>query len=88
MAVRSAPTFFNSPFYWTEFDIFFIDCFEYFVYTDYRTFVCVYKGVRIMKDKKEKIIKLMDKLMTDKLTSNQIEYIYHLACKLFGHTPD
>lgn len=36
-----------------------------------------------MKDYKEKLIELLDKL-----SSSQIEYIYHLACKLFGHTPD
>lgn len=36
-----------------------------------------------MKGYKEKLIKLLDLL-----TENQIEYIYHLATKLFGHSPD
>ena len=60
-----------------------IDYSEDLFYTDFRTNVCVYKGVRIMKDLKEKFTKLLDKL-----TSNQIEYLYYLACKLFGHAPD
>ncbi len=60
-----------------------IDYSEKLTYTGFRTNVCVYKGVRIMKDKKEKFTKLLDKL-----TSSQIEYLYHLACKLFGHAPD
>ena len=60
-----------------------IDYSKNLIYTDFRTDVCVCKGVRIMKEQKEKLIKLLDKL-----TSNQIEYIYHLACKLFGHAPD
>ena len=60
-----------------------IDYSEYFAYTDFRTDVCVYKGVHRMKDYKEKLIKLLDKL-----ASSQIEYLYHLACKLFGQTAD
>ena len=60
---------------------------ENFPYTDFRTNVCVYKGVRIMKDQKEKFTKLMDKLC-EKLSAKQIEYLYYLACKLFGHAPD
>ena len=60
-----------------------IDYSESLIYTKFRTNVCVYKGVRIMKDQKEKFTKLLDKL-----TSNQIEYLYYLACKLFGHAPD
>lgn len=32
---------------------------------------------------KEKLIKLIDNL-----TESQIEYIYHLVTRLFGHTPD
>ena len=36
-----------------------------------------------MKDYKEKLVELLDKL-----ASSQIEYIYHLACKLFGQTVD
>ena len=40
-----------------------------------------------MNDQKEKFTKLMDKLF-EKLTSKQIEYLYYLACKLFGHAPD
>lgn len=36
-----------------------------------------------MKEYKEKFVKLLDKL-----TANQIEYLYHLTCKLFGQTPD
>lgn len=36
-----------------------------------------------MKDKKEMFNKLLDKL-----SANQIEYLYHLACKLFGQAPD
>ena len=61
----------------------YVDYSKYFVYTVNKTYVCVYKGVRIMKDQKELLTKLLDKL-----TSNQVEYLYHLACKLFGHTPD
>lgn len=60
-----------------------IDYSEYFTYTDFRTDVCVYKGVLRMKEYKEKFIKLLDEL-----TANQIVYLYHLGCKLFGHTPD
>ena len=60
-----------------------IDYSEYFTYTCFRTNVCVYKGVHIMKDYKEKLVELLDKL-----TSSRIEYIYHLVCKLFGHTAD
>lgn len=36
-----------------------------------------------MKDYKEKLINLLEKL-----TVSQIEYIYHLTCKLFGQTAD
>ena len=36
-----------------------------------------------MKEYKEKFIKLLDKL-----TSSQIEYLYRLAEKLFGHASD
>lgn len=36
-----------------------------------------------MKEYKEKFMKLLDKL-----TSSQIEYLYHLAERLFGHTSD
>jgi hypothetical protein len=36
-----------------------------------------------MNEYKEKLVKQLDKL-----TSSQIEYIYHLVCKLFGHTCD
>lgn len=36
-----------------------------------------------MKEYKEKLIKLLDKL-----TSSQIEYLYYFACKLFGQAPD
>ena len=61
----------------------FIDYSEYIIYTGCRTDVCVYKGVHKMKEYKEKLI-----ILLDKLTGNQIEYIYYLACKLFGHTPD
>ena len=82
LVVRAAPTFVQSKLL----DIirqFFIDSSEYLIYTIYRTNVCVYKGVRIMNEQKEMLTKLLDKL-----TSNQIEYLYYLACKLFGHTPD
>ena len=36
-----------------------------------------------MKEYKEMLIKFLDML-----TENQIEYIYHLVAKLFGHSPD
>ena len=36
-----------------------------------------------MRSMKEKLIKLIDSL-----TESQIEYIYHLANKLFGHATD
>lgn len=36
-----------------------------------------------MKEYKEMLIELLDML-----TDNQIEYIYRLAAKLFGHSPD
>lgn len=64
-----------------------IDYSEYLTYTVIRTCVCVYKGVRRMKDQKEKLIKKSIELL-DKLSSAQIEYLYHLACKLFGHASD
>ena len=61
----------------------FVDYSEYFIYTGYRTDVCVYKGVHRMKEYKDKLVALLEKL-----TVNQIEYIYHLTCKLFGQAPD
>ena len=64
-----------------------IDYSKNLIYTDFRTYVCVYKGVQRMKDQKEKFRMLLDKLL-DKLTSNQIEYLYYLGCKLFGQAPD
>ena len=36
-----------------------------------------------MNNFKKKLIELLDKLEDSK-----IEYLYHLACKLFGHAPD
>lgn len=36
-----------------------------------------------MSSMKEKLIKLIDNL-----TESQIEYIYYLVTKLFGHAPD
>lgn len=36
-----------------------------------------------MNDYKEKLIDLLDKI-----SASQIEYLYHLAIKLFGHAPD
>lgn len=36
-----------------------------------------------MNEHKDKLIKLLDNL-----TKSQIVYLYHLACKLFGHAPD
>ena len=60
-----------------------IDYLEYFAYTGFRTDVCVYRGGHKMKEYKEMLIKLLDML-----TENQIEYIYHLMTKLFGHSPD
>jgi hypothetical protein len=41
------------------------------------------KGCVELKEYKEKFAKLLDKL-----TVNQIKYIYFLACKLFGYAPD
>jgi hypothetical protein len=82
----SAPTLLSKIYVSVLLDIFrqiSIDYSEYFAYTDFRTDVCVYKGVHRMKDYKEKLIKLLDKL-----ASSQIEYIYHLACRLFGQTAD
>ena len=82
MAVRLPPHFLMSHIL----DIFrqiSIDYSKNLTYTDFRTSVCVYKGVHRMKEYKEKFIKLLDNL-----TANQIEYLYHLACKLFGHAPD
>ena len=60
-----------------------IDYSDYLIYTDFRTFVCVYREVHRMKGYKEKLIKLLDKL-----TPNQIEYLYYLVTKLFGQAPD
>ena len=60
-----------------------IDYLEYLTYTEFRTDVCVYKGVHRMKEYKDKLIKLLDKL-----ADRQVEYLYHLACRLFGHAPD
>jgi hypothetical protein len=64
-----------------------IDYSEDSKYNWYRTNVCVYKGVRRMKDCKETMIELMNKLLR-KLTAKQIEYLYHLGTKLFGETVD
>lgn len=64
-----------------------IDYSEYFTYTSFRTDVCVYKGVHRMKEYKEKLINNFVKLL-NKLAVSQIEYLYHLACRLFGHAPD
>ena len=61
----------------------FIDYSKYIIYTGFRTDVCVYKGVRRMKEYKDKFIALLEKL-----TVNQIKYIYYLTCKLFGQAPD
>ena len=36
-----------------------------------------------MNEHKEKLIELLDNL-----TPSQIEYLSHLACKLFGHATD
>ena len=36
-----------------------------------------------MNEQREKFNKLLDKL-----SANKIEYLYHLACKLFGQAPD
>ena len=52
-----------------------------------RTDVCVYKGVYGMKDKREELIEKLNKLLKE-LTTNQIEYIYHLGAKLFGKAVD
>lgn len=64
-----------------------VDYSEYCGYNWYRTNVCVYKGVRGMKDYKEKMIERMNELLR-KLTAKQIEYLYHLGSKLFGETVD
>ena len=64
-----------------------IDYSEHFTYTGFRTDVCVYKGVHRMKEYKEKLINDFVKLLNE-LAVSQIEYLYHLACRLFGHTPD
>lgn len=82
MAVRLPPHFLLSVL-WDIIRHISIDYSEYLAYTDFRTFVCVYRGVHKMKEYKEKFVKLLDKL-----TANQIEYLYHLTCKLFGQTPD
>ena len=50
-----------------------------------RTDVRDCKGVHSMKNRKEQLIEFMNKLM-NKLTTNQIEYLYHLTTKLFGET--
>ena len=41
------------------------------------------KGVRIMTDYKEQLIALLNKL-----SHSQLEYLYYLVAKLFGHTTD
>ena len=64
-----------------------VDYSENFTYTDYRTDVCVYKGVHRMKENKEKLIDKFVKLLNE-LAVSQIEFLYHLACRLFGHAPD
>ena len=64
-----------------------IDYSEYFTYTGFRTDVCVYKGVHRMKEYKDKLINNFVNLL-NKLAVSQIEYLYHLACRLFGHAPD
>ena len=63
--------------------MFTLDWLVLFGYNHIRTYVCACKGVHKMKDYKEKFIKLLDKL-----PASQIEYLYHLACKLFGQTAD
>ena len=64
-----------------------IDYSEYFTYTGFRTDVCVYKGVHRMKEYKDKLINNFVNLLNN-LAESQIVYLYHLACRLFGHTPD
>ena len=64
-----------------------IDYSEYFTYTVFRTCVCVYKGVHRMKENKEMLIQKFIKLL-NKLAVSQIEYLYHLGCRLFGQTVD
>ena len=86
LAVRLPPHFLKGFVQYYLSDIIrqnFIDCSDYFVYTGFRTNVCVYRGVHRMKDYKEKLISLLEKL-----TGKQIEYIYHLTCKLFSQTAD
>lgn len=69
-----------------------IDYSEKFYYTDYRTNVCVYRGVHYMEDCKENNIELLKKLTANQikvlgeLTANQLEYLCCLAEKLFGKT--
>ena len=41
------------------------------------------KGVRIMTDYKEQLIALLNKL-----SHSQLEYLYYLVAKLFGHATD
>ena len=64
-----------------------IDYSEYFTYTGFRTDVCVYKGVHRMKEYKDKLINNFVNLLNN-LAESQIVYLYHLACRLFGHAPD
>ena len=82
-----APTFlkqfFNSPFYGTYFDKILLTILNVSSILVLEQMFAFTKGVHIMKDYKEKLIKLLEKL-----TAGQIEYIYHLTCKLFGHTAD
>ena len=78
-----APTFSNTSVLLDIIRQISIDYSEYLTYTGFRTDVCVYKGVHRMKEYKDKFI-----LLLEKLTVNQIEYIYYLTCKLFGQTPD
>lgn len=64
-----------------------LDHSKYFVYNYFRTDVCVYKGVHRMKEYKDKLIDKFVKLLNE-LAVSQIEYLYHLSCRLFGHAPD
>ena len=78
-----APPHFYCPFYGTHFDKILLTILNISHILVIEQMFAFTKGVHRMEDYKEKLIKLLEKL-----TARQIEYIYHLACKLFGHTAD
>lgn len=77
------PHILNGSFCQTHFDKFLLTILNPCSILNIEQMFAFTKGVHRMKETKDKLIAVLDKL-----TSNQIEYIYHLVCKLFGQAPN